>query len=95
MAGSSRDAGFHRSQSESVTAESGLALVQQPGADQMGGHILVPEAEPGGLGAVGRQLLLDRPGLADPSPAALGVGAAAQRIHDAVEIGTDRATRAW
>src|SRR5205085_9822821 len=56
---------------------------------QVRGDVLVAQAEPGGLGAVGGQLLLDRPGLPDPPPATLRIGAAAERIHDAVEVGAD------
>ena len=81
--------GCHRAHSASVTADSGIAGIEHPGADQVCGDVPVAEAEPGRLGAVGRELLLDRPGLAGAAPAALRVGAAAQGVHDAVEVGAD------
>ena len=61
----------------------------RPGADEVGGHVPVAEAEPGRLRAVRGQLLLDAPGLVRPSPAPLRIGPAAQRVHDRVQVWTD------
>src|SRR6266545_4256920 len=66
-----------------------VPVAEHAGAYQMGGDVPVAQAEPGRLRAIGGQLLLDRPGLAGPSPAPLGIGAAAQGVHDAVEVRTD------
>jgi len=66
-----------------------IAGVQHPGADEVGGQVPVAQPEPIGVGAVGRQLLLDRPALAGPAPAPLLVDAAAEGVHDRVEVRTD------
>ena len=66
--------------------------VEHPGTHQVRSHVLVAEAEPGGLGAVGGELLLHRPGLADAAPAPFRVRAGAQRVHDAVQIRADPQT---
>ena len=64
-------------------------LAQAGGADEMGGEVAVAEPEPGLRLAVRRQLLLGVPGLVGASPAAVGVDAAAERVHDRVEVGAD------
>ncbi len=47
------------------------------------------EAEPGLRLAVCRQLLLGVPGLVGATPAAVGIDASAERVHDRVEVRTD------
>src|SRR3954470_11708152 len=58
----------------------------------MRGDVEVAEAEPGRLGAVRGELVLDPPRLALPAPAPLAVVNAGQRVHDAVEVGADPQT---
>jgi hypothetical protein len=67
----------------------GIAGVEHAGADQVGGEVAVAETEPGRVRAVGGELLLDRPALAVPAPAALLVDAAAERVDDGVQVGAD------
>ncbi len=55
----------------------------------MGGDVLVAEAEPLRLHAVRGQFLLDQVLLAGPAPALLLVDAAAEGVHDGVEIRAD------
>ena len=97
------DVGFHAVVRHRQQAHAGLPAVaqglghrrervagaQHPGPDEVGGDVLVAKAEPGGLGAVGGELLLDGPGLVRVAPAALGVDAAAQRVHAGVEVRAD------
>ena len=66
-----------------------VAGVEHPGADEVGRDVEVAQPEPRRLGAVGRQLVLDAPGLVLASPAALVVRPVAQRVHDAVQVGAD------
>ena len=66
-----------------------VAGVEHPGADEVGRDVEIAEAEPGRFGTVVRQLVLDPPALVLASPAAFVIGAAAEGVHHAVEIGTD------
>jgi hypothetical protein len=56
------------------------------GAHQVGREVPVAQSEPGRLDAVRRELLLDLPGLVLATPPALGVDAAAEGVHDRVEV---------
>ena len=66
-----------RDETWSVKEELATYGVQHLGAHQVGGDVAIAEAEPGGLDAVRRQLLLDAPRLVAPTPAAAGVDAVA------------------
>ncbi len=55
----------------------------------MRGEVPVPEPEPLGPDAVGRELLLEVEGLVGPPPPLLLVDAAAERVHHRVEVRTD------
>ncbi len=66
-----------------------VAGVDHLGADEVGGDVEITEPEPGRFDAVDRELVLDPPGLAGPSPAPVGVDAAAEGVHHAVEIRAD------
>src|SRR6266550_2480799 len=65
------------------------ARVEHPGADEVRGDVEVAEPEPGRFGAVGRELVLDPPGLLVATPAAVGIDAVPERVHDAVEVRAD------
>jgi hypothetical protein len=67
----------------------GITRVEHPCADEVGRQVAVAQPEPGRVGVVGGQFLLDRPGLAGPAPAPLLVDAAAEGVDDRVEIGAD------
>ena len=58
----------------------------------MGAHIAVAEGEPGGLDAVGGQLLHHPPALVLPPPTAYRIPAAAEGVHDRVEVRADPQT---
>ena len=58
----------------------------------MGRGVAVSEAEPVGLDAVRRELLLDDERLVLASPPALGADAAAEGVHHGVEIGAHAQT---
>ena len=58
-------------------------------AHDVRGEVPVAQPEPLRLDPVGRELLLDREALIGPPPALLLVDAAAERVHDGVEVGAD------
>ena len=66
-----------------------VARAQHPGAHEVGGDVAVAEPEPRRVGAVGLELLADRPGLLRAAPAALGVDARAEGVHAGVEVRAD------
>src|SRR5205823_13012349 len=66
-----------------------LAVRQQLAAPDVGGEILVTEREPVRAGAVGGQLGPDAERLPVPPPALVLVDAAAQGIHDGVQVRAD------
>src|SRR5262249_9731605 len=55
---------------------------------EVGGEVLVAEAEPGGA-AVALEALHRAPGLVAQAPAPLGVDGVGQRVDDRVEVGAD------
>ena len=81
--------GCHRSHSTRVTADSGCPAAEQLAAQDVGGEIPVTEREPVRARAVGGQLVPDAEGLLGPPPALLLVDAAAQRVHDGVQVRAD------
>ena len=85
--GSSRTPGCQCSHRAAVTCGEGVAGAERLRADEVGGDVLVAEAEPRRLHAVGRQLVLDGEGLALATPAALLADAVAEGVHDGVEVG--------
>ncbi len=57
------------------------------GSGEVGRDVHVAQAEPAGPGAVGGKLGQDGEGLAGPAPALLLVDAAAEGVHDGVQVG--------
>src|SRR5215217_6519912 len=55
----------------------------------MRGEVAVAKGEPQRLGTVRGQLVHHRPALVPTAPAAVGISAAAERVHDRVKIRTD------
>ncbi|GAB3656422.1 hypothetical protein GCM10027596_10590 [Nocardioides korecus] len=66
-----------------------VAGVEHLRAHQVGGDVAVTQAEPRRLHAVRRELLARVPGLVPATPAALGVDAVAEGVHDRVQVGAD------
>ena len=67
----------------------GVPVRQQGRPDEVGADVEVAETEPGGDGVVRLDLGERAPGLVGAAPAPCLVVAAAQRVHDGVEIGGD------
>ena len=66
-----------------------VAGPQHLAAHQVRGEVAVTEAEPVRLHAVGGEFLFGVPGFVAMAPPALGVDAAAQGVHDRVEVRAD------
>jgi hypothetical protein len=66
-----------------------LAVRQQLAAPDVGGEVLVTEREPVRAGLVGGELGPDSEGLRVPPPALVLVDAAAQGVHDGVQVRAD------
>lgn len=77
---------------EPSAAERGRDLAERVAAEHLGTHdvrgqVTVTEAEPRRPDAVGRQLLAGVERLVRPTPALLGMDAAAEGVHHGVEVG--------
>ncbi|GAA5041611.1 hypothetical protein GCM10023318_00870 [Nocardia callitridis] len=67
-------------------------MTQHFTANQVRGDIAITEAEPIRLRVVIRELFLGMPRFPETTPAAVGIYAAAQRVHASVEVGTNTKT---
>src|SRR5690606_29767559 len=67
----------------------GVPGTQHLGANDMGGEVAVTEGEPVRLRSVGGELASHGEGLVGPAPALPLLNAAAERVHDGVEVGAD------
>ncbi len=85
--GSSRTPGRQRWQSTAVSRRERQPGRQHAGPVQVGRDVEVTQAEPARPGTVGGKLGQDRTGVTGPAPALLLVDAAAEGVHDGVQVG--------